>query len=214
MTTELQVRVNQDAPRAAGEEALIDLKGTKRGEACVIDFYTAMALEQNCFQVRAGSVTTPLVGDVVITTLAAEMTADAALGLTMIPTYFNIGIRLYAATLLELGLKSVGAVSTAGTAFVPLPVYMGGKAAQTTGRVAAAGGCTISNDVVTTTRVIYQAANAIAAGAFTTTFTYKARLPHVLVGPACLYVVAAADTTGPSYYAAFEYIELSSSVIG
>ncbi len=213
MTTELQVRVNQDAPRAAGEDALIDLKGSKRGEMCVVDFYTAMALEGRMFAVRAGSVSAPLVGDAPLADTAAEMTVDAVSGYTIIPTFFNVAANLLTGTVAIVTLKAVGAASSGGAAFTPLNLLIGGASAVTTGRVAAAGGCTVAAEVVTTTRRIYGAANGIAAGAYTTTWQWKARLPHILTGIACLYAQIGATTTGPSYFATIEYIELPTANI-
>src|SRR3990167_6016593 len=125
MTTELQVRVNQDAPRAAGEDALIDIKGSKRGEMCVVDFYTAMILEGRGFQIRAGSVSDPLVGDAPLADTAAEMTVDAVSGYTIIPTFFNVAGNLVTGTVAIITLKAVGAASTSGTVFVPLPLLIG-----------------------------------------------------------------------------------------
>src|SRR3990167_1642486 len=182
-TTELQVKVNQDAPRAGGEGAYLDIKGSKRGELCIIDFYTQMYLEQRAYSVRAGSVSTPLTSDTAITTLEADMCADAVLGLTMIPTYFNIALNAATGTANEVGFKSNAAVSTGGTVFVPVPLYIGGAAALTTGRVQATGSCTVADDAVTTTREIAAWANGIAAGAYTTTYQDKPRMPHVVVGP-------------------------------
>src|SRR3990167_6679872 len=123
--SDLRALVGQDSLFAAGENTWVDLKGH--------------LLEGRAFQVRAGTITTPIVGDLLITDSAAEMCADAATGTTIIPTYLNIGIRLGTGILHEYGAKSIGSVSTAGTAFVPLPLMLGGNAALSTARVGAAG---------------------------------------------------------------------------
>lgn len=212
-TAELQVLVNQDAPRAAGEGAYIDIKGTKRGEMCVLDWYTAMYLEQRAYSVRLGSVSAFVTSSTAILTTAADMCADVVLGLTLIPTWFNIAIQGATGTANEVGFKSNAAVSTAGTVFVPVPLYVGGAAALSTARAQATGNCTVADDAVTTTREICAWANGIAAGAYTTTFTYKPRLPHVVNGAGGVYMQVGATTTGMDYFADFEYIELRTTNI-
>jgi len=212
-TAELQVKVNQDAPRAGGEGAYLDIKGSKRGEMCIIDFYTAMYLEQRAYSVRIGSVSAPVTSDTAITTLEADMCADVVAGLTLIPTYFNIAIQAATGTENEVGFKSNAAVSTAGTVFVPIPLYIGGVAALSTARAQATGNCTVADDAVATTREICAWANGIAAGAYTTTYTYKPRLPHIVNGAGGVYVQVGATTTGMDYFAAFEYIEIRTANI-
>src|SRR3990167_3825845 len=145
-TTELQVKVNQDAPRAGGEGAYLDIKGSKRGEMCIIDFYTAMYLEQRAYSVRIGSVSAPVTSDTAINTLEADMCADVVAGLTLIPTYFNIAIQAATGTENEVGFKSNAAVSTAGTVFVPIPLYIGGVAALSTAPAQAGGNRTVGGD--------------------------------------------------------------------
>ena len=110
------------------------------GSMVVIDFFAKAILDGRGFQVRAGTITTPLVGDVVITDTAAEFCVDAVVGFVVIPVAQIISIRLSTGTLHEYATKSVATVSSAGAAFVPLPLRSGGAAAATTARVAAAGG--------------------------------------------------------------------------
>src|SRR3990167_7476953 len=182
--TDLRGYVAQDSLQAAGENTWVDLKASKRGELIVIDWYKQMALEGRAFQVRAGTITTPIVGDLLITDSAAEMCADAATGTTIIPTYLNIGIRLGTGILHEYAAKSVGAVSTAGTAFVPLPLLMGGSASVATARVSAAGGVTVTTEAATTTRRHWAVSNpvAVAAGHVVTTHEWNPVEPPPLVG--------------------------------
>ena len=106
MSTQGQVFVNQDSPRSESEGNWIDLKGSKRGEACVVDFYIAMALEQRGFQVRAGALSAPLVGDVAITDQVCEMATEAESGTTIMPVELSIAINLGAGTLHEYAAKS------------------------------------------------------------------------------------------------------------
>ena len=207
--------VAQDTLGAADEGTRVGLKASKRGELIVIDWYTQMATEGRAYQVRAGTITTPLVGDVVITDSAAEMCADATSGTTIVPVYVNIAIRLGTGTLHEYAAKSTGSVSTAGTAFVPLPLYMGGSASVSTARVAAAGGVTVGAEAATTTRRHWAVSNpvAVAAGHVLTTHVWNPVDPPVLPGAACFYVQIAATTTGPSYYAALDFIELTAASV-
>src|SRR6187551_2538121 len=72
------------------------------GALVIMDFYTKAMLDGRGFQVRAGTITTPLVGDVVITDTAAEYCVDTGANpLTILPVYNNITIRLATGTLHE-----------------------------------------------------------------------------------------------------------------
>lgn len=207
------VRVNQDAPRAAGEGNYIDLKGTKRGEACVIDWYTAMVLEGRAFQIRAGSISVPIVGDVAITSTDCEYCVDAGQGLAVIPVYNCLAINLADSTLYEYAIKTVDTASNTGTAFVPLPLLCetNATAAVATGRVDGAGTVQVTAEAVTTTRALWHAANPVIGGAGheQTTFQYEPRMPHLIANDACCYVQVAATGTGPSYFGNLDFIELS-----
>jgi hypothetical protein len=195
------------------------------GAQVIMDWYTYMAMIGAAFQVRAGTITTPLVGDVVITDTAAEMSADALSGTTIIPVNLNIGLRLLTGTLHEYAAKSVKVVSSGGTAFVPLPLRTlnnsGGTAATaavTTARVAAAGGVTVTAELATTTVRHWNYSNpaAGATGALPTAgydLQWNPRVPPFLAGPACFYVQIAATGTGPSYYANFDYIEAATATL-
>lgn len=188
---------------------------SRLGLQVIQDFYLYMALSGKAFQVRAGTITTPLVGDVVLTDTAAEMCVDAATGYTIIPAALDLSIRLATGTLHEYAVKSVGAVSSAGTAFTPLPLLIGGAAAATTARVAAAGGVTVAAELATTTRRHWSHSNPVAAGAGNEPIrlAWEPRMPPIIKGPGCLYVQVAATGTGPSYYAALDYIEVVSDLL-
>jgi len=62
----------------AGQQAalLVD----RSGASVVMDFFFKAILDGKGFQVRAGTVTTPLVGDVAITDTAAEFAVDCTAG--------------------------------------------------------------------------------------------------------------------------------------
>ena len=107
-----------------GANGVLDLDPS--GAQIVMDFYLKAMLAGKGFQVRAGTITTPLVGDVVITDTAAEYCVDPGSGLVILPTTQMISLRLLTGTLHEYATKSVATASTAGTAFVPLPLLLGG----------------------------------------------------------------------------------------
>lgn len=186
------------------------------GALVVMDFYAKAILDGRGFQVRAGTVTTPLVGDIVITDAAAEYCVDAISGFVILPVYQCIAVRLGTGTLHEYALKSVATVSSAGTAFVPLPMKSGGTAAATTARVSAAGGVTVTAELATTTLRHWAHSNPVAAGAGNSPvpYIYEPLRPPVLNGARCLYAQIAATTTGPSYYANLDYLEFTISQIG
>lgn len=183
------------------------------GMQVVLDFYTYMALIGAAYQVRAGTVTTPLIGAVAISATAAEMCVDAAAtGNVIIPTYLNIAPRLLTGTLHEYAAKSVATVSSAGTAFVPLPIRSDAAAAVSTARVQAAGSVTVTTELATTTLRHWAFSNpaAGATGALPTAgqaIEWSPRVPPILRGPRCFYVQIAATGTGPSYYAHFDFLE-------
>lgn len=193
---------------SGGTQRLIRVAPT--GEQIVRDFYLDMALEGNVYQVRAGTITTHLTGDVEITDTAAEMTADAATGTTILPVYANFHIEALGGTLPIVTCKSVGAVSTAGTAFVPLPLKIGGSASTATARVQAAGACTVAAELATTTRRHF---SGTLVSVDAPIVTWEPRTPPVLVGPSAFYVQIAASTTGPNYYASFDFIEIDSDLL-
>lgn len=202
--------VAQRSVGVAADGTRVGLKATRRGELIVMDFFTQMAIEQRVFQVRAGTITAPLVGAVTIGATGAEACADAALGLTLIPCQMNMSVRLGGGTLHEYALKSTPTASTAGTAFVPLNLCIGGRPPASTARVQAAGSVTVTSEVATATLRHWTHSNplAVAAGDEPLAFDWAPIYPPTLVGPACFYLQVAATTTGPSYYASFDYVEL------
>jgi hypothetical protein len=208
---DVRVQVGDTDLTLGSEGQPVSVKGSKRGEMYVVDFYTRMALAGRAYNVRAGTISVPVVGDVLITDTAAEMVTSAASGMTVIPVSTNISFNLAAATLFEAAGKSVGAAHTAGTAFVALPLKMGGTAAVTTSAVAAAGAVTVAAEAATTTRRHWSWGHPIAAGAWNTWYDWIPNVAPILVGPSAYYVQIGGDTTGPSYFASYDFIELSST---
>lgn len=203
--------VNQDSALSAGEGDIVPLKLSKMGHIVALDWYTQMALEGRVFNVRAGTISVPIAGDLLITDAAAEMCADAQLGYTIMPTYLNIAVNAGDGILHEYAAKSAGAVSTAGTAFVPLNNLIGGPGPATTARAATAGGVTVAAELATTTKRHWNFTSPVAhaAGHDIATHEWMPMAPPTLVGPACFYVQIAASGTGPSYFANFDYVELT-----
>jgi len=173
-----------------------------------MDFYAKAILDGKGYQVRAGTVSTPLTGDVLITDTAAEMCADAIAGMVIIPVYLQADIEALGGTLPQIAAKSVASVSSAGTAFVPLPLKAGGVAASTSARVQAAGAVTVTAELATTTLQHYTQTLATAAA---TQAVWEPLRPPVLNGARCFYVQVGSVTTGSTYFAHFDYLEFTSA---
>lgn len=202
-----RIYVAQDVLPAVGETAWTEWRGSKRGEAYITDFYLRHVLEQRAYQVRAGTITAPLTGDILITDAAAEMSADVASGTTIIPVYLNAHVEsLNGGTLHEIAAKSVATVSSVGAAFTPLPMYSGGPASVATARVAAAGGVTVTAELATTT--LRHFSNLVAVAGDVILANHEWRMPPVLNGPRSFYVQVAGTTAGPLYFAHFDFIEM------
>lgn len=213
MSNQLEVLVNQDSPRALSEGVWADLKGSKRGEVCVVDFYTEMALEGRIYQVRAGDATTGITGDVAIVSTDAEMCADAQVGTTIMPIEAMITWDALGGHALECAGKSVGTVSTSGTLVVPLPLYAGGSACRAIARVQGAGVLQVAAEDVTTTRQHFHYSEEfvnddVNEQAPWNPVIWQPRIPPICKGAACFYLQIASATTGPIYFAHFNFIEL------
>ncbi len=211
------IHVNQKVDQslnAYGNGALVYPKYNRNAEACVIGWYEQMLREGRCYQLRAGTISVPLVGDVVLTDAKAEMALDAGSGVTCFVTAVNISVNLGAGTLHEYAVKSVATASTGGDVFVPLPLYLDGTTAKpacrATARVDAAGGVTVTAELATTTRRHWSGGSpvAIAAGD-PCNFDFEPRTPILIQNDACCYVQIAATGTGPSYFASLDFIEMA-----
>lgn len=189
------------------------------GAQVVIDFYAKAILDGYGWQVRAGTISAPLVGDVAITDTAAEYCVDIANGGTLIPVYQCISINLGTGTLHEYATKSVAGASSAGTAFVPLALKPGSVATGLdTARVQAAGAVTVTAELATTTRRHWSYDQPIAMGAYSVLGVWEPLRPPVLAGSSsaaqCLYTQIAATTTGPSYFANLDYLAIPTALLG
>ena len=188
---------------------------TTMGHLVVVNFYQAMILDGHGFQVRAGTITTPLTGDgTAITDAAAEMCADCASGTTIMPIYSLTSIDTWTADDSEGASKSVATVSSAGAAFVPLPLKSNGVAAVTTARVAATGGVTVTAELATTTLVhfMWHSDEGGTPATDITSLSEKIWDPiaaPVLVGARCFYVQVSLAT----YFAHFDYLEMATLLV-
>lgn len=192
------------------QQGTLDASGAK----AVMDFVTKSLLSGYGFQTRLGALTTPVTGDVEVTTTAAEMSADSIVGLTLIPIRFHFNLEALGGTLPQASVKLTGTASTAGTAFVPLPLLVGGPAAASfghTARAAAAGGVTVVDDAVTTTRVIYSITQA-AAGNFEGDVNLYGR--GIVKGAGNAYVAVGSVSTGSTYFTALDVLAIPSALIG
>lgn len=182
------------------------------GQQVMMDWLQKAVLDGAVYQVRAGTITTPLTGDVEITDTAAEMSADAAVGTTIIPVRLMFDVEALGGTLPHITSKSVATASTAGTAFVPLNMRSGASAAVSTARVAAAGGVTVTAELATTTlRHTGFTGSGIGDPAIHRAETLTPA--PVLVGPRCFYVQVGSVATGSTYFISFEYVEYDSTLV-
>jgi hypothetical protein len=207
-----------------GAESWQPVRISARGEVAVIDFYHKMAMEGRCYQVRAGTIATGLAADSTLTDTASQMCVDAASGLTIIPAELGVSIvSIATALLLSVKLKAVGAASTAGTAFVPLPMRQGGAGASSTARAMTDGGVTVAAEVATTTRVLFEAIDnhtqtpttALGHTAMVTNaaVSWQPRIPYIGDGVACVYLQVASTTAFNLHYAHLNYVELATASV-
>ncbi len=208
-----RILVGHDSLAAQGEGGWTPQKGNKMGFPILMDFYTQMAIEGRVYNVTAGTISVPLVGDQPLEDAKAEMAVDCTSGTTIIPVFTNVSVNLGTGTLHEYAGKSVATVSSGGTAFVPLNLLSGGVASISSARVDAAGGVTVTVELATTTLRHWSFSQPIAAGAWDATYEWSPRCPPVLVGPRSYYVQVTATGTGPSYYANIDFIELATTSV-
>ena len=202
-----------------GNQATPPMGLTTMGQLVVVNFYQAMILDGRGYQVRAGTVTTPATGDVAITDTDAEMCADAATGTTLMPMYAQITLDAQGGDAFESAGKSVTVVSNSGAAFVPLPLKSDASAAVSTARVEEAGVVQVPAELATNTvrhfewsQEFVQDAGTESAPA-TNPYIWAPIAAPVLVGPRCFYIQIASATTGPVYFAHFDYLELPTLMV-
>ncbi len=209
--TDLRVYTNQQSVARARDDSWVALRATRDGAPVMQPWLTALSVEGKVFQVKAGTITAPLTGDIALTDANAEMCADVLVDRTIIPIHMDVTFEnLNGGTLPEVAAKSVGEVSSAGTAFVPLNLRIGGPASSATARVQAAGSVTVKAELATDTRRHF-AASVAAVADFHIAENVKFKTPPIVVGPGCFYVQVAGVTAGPFYFADFDFVDLATS---
>ena len=213
--TDIRGLVQQDALGSAGEGTWSAAKLNKMGQQIVVDFYTQMAIEGRAYQARAGTITAPITGDIIITDTKAEMATSPAVGTTIIPCDLSVSLEAIGGTLPEIAAKSVGAVHTAQTTvFVALPLLMGGAAATSDSGVGTAGGVTVAAELNTTTREHFHRLITAVVQENVIQHSFAASgPPPVLVGPAAFYVQIGSVTTGSTYMAHYDFVELATTAV-
>jgi len=208
--SDLRVYAKQQGASRATDDSWVALRASRDGAPIVQPWLTALAVEGKVFQVRLGTITTPLTGDVAVTDTAAESAAEAAAGYVIIPLLLNVNIEALGGTLPQIELKSVNAlITTLGTAFTPLNHKIGGPAANARAAVAAAGGVTVAAELNTTTRQIFSLTQTAAGDQIIVARAFE--VPHVLVGAASVYLQIGSVTTGSTYFANYSFAELTTA---
>ena len=177
------------------------------GATVTMDFLTKSILDGRGYQIRLGVLTTTAETDINITTLAAEISADSAAGLVLMPTHFTaIMENLSGGTLPDTRVMMTATASTAGDVFVPLPLLTGGAVASSTARADLAGGVTIVDDAVTTTSMLYGSVIA-AVGNFQIDIDLLGR--GMVSGAGNIYVAQGTVTAGFEGFLALSYLEFT-----
>lgn len=193
---------------------------SRLGLEAIMDFYTYAAVAGWAYQVKQGTITTPVVGQVPITDAAANLAVACPASTTIIPVSCNVTYRLAAGTLFETAGKSAASSTmSGGTAFIPLPLRTLGPsnaasaAATSTAMVAAAGGVTVTAELATTTRRHFAWSQPIAAGAWPTWYDWNPRVPPILAGPSSFYIQIGGAGTAPSAYCHFDFLEILTAAL-
>lgn len=195
---------------------------TTLGEMVAVDFITASLLDGRGYQDRAGTIATGLSAQNVIADTSADMCQDGATGTTIIPIKFHAAVRMVATALtFQAAVKSVGAVSTSGTAFVPLPLLTGGTASGQQARVAA-DAVVVPAELATTTKRLFEYENNYTQTPSTDTggdlagLTVAANaldLRDIGVGPYCVYVQVASTTAQNLWFGTLDFLQFPTAMI-
>lgn len=209
-------------PATAVGTGWIGARVNGRGEWRIISFIEEMIQEAHAYQVRAGTIATGLAAQNVIADTSADLCYDAATGWTVIPIQLGMAVRDVATSLtFQAALKGVGAVSTSGTAFAPLPLSQGGAGASNIARVQA-DTVVVAAELATTTVRIFEYENNLTQAP--TTFNAglqqigiqaaAAQLQYSCKGPGTIYLQVASTTGQTLWFGHLNVIELLSTAIG
>ena len=182
------------------------------GALVVIDFLTKAILDGHGYQIRDGVLSTPVVADIEVTTVAAEAAVNSAAGLVIMPVRYNFDFEaLNGSTLPQVSVKMTTTAATGGTAFTPLPLLTGGRAASSTALVNDAGGVAVVDDVATTTRLLY-ASHQAAVGNFDVDVNLLGR--GMVSGVGDIYIAIGSVTAGVQYFHKLDYLEYTIGQLG
>ena len=209
-----RVYAKQQSAQRVSDDTWTNLRGSRDGAPICMPWQVALAIEGKVYQVRLGTITAPLTGDIEITTVAAEAASEAAAGHTILPLAINVEVEALGCTLPQACVKAVNAlITTLGTAFVPLNLRIGGPAAAGRSAVAAAGGVAVASETQATTRVLASAHMSAIGDSQPQVINKQFKTPHVLVGPASMYLQVGTVMTGSDYFGFYNFAELLSNDI-
>jgi hypothetical protein len=209
--SDMRVWVNQDAIRSASEEQWASLKGTKRGEACVIDFYTEMVMEGRVYGVRFGLQAAPKTGDQPIATTKAESALDTGAGVVTIPFDAVISLETAAGTVNDIRGVVVPTASSAGDDYVPLNMFLGGNSCRSTARCDETGGVTVTAEAEATSILCFSQIAPIAVASQATPrlgYDWKPMAPPIVPDDYCFYIQVGGTTTSPTYHLRYSFVEM------
>ncbi len=230
-----EVYVAQDILQAGGELDVVNLKGTKRGELCIMDFWTEMAIDGHAYQIRAGTISAAIGADATaITDAAAEIAVTARnSAMTFLPAEAWITLATEATDSVEVAIKSIGTAHTAGTgAFVPLNLLVGGVPSQLYADAKTTGGVVVGAELATDTRQHFHVTKEYAKdsalewqgknmmrpwyggdlGHRVNPIIWRPVVPPVLKGTACCYIQVA-GATACTYFGHMDWVELPTAMV-
>jgi hypothetical protein len=207
----IKLYVNQDSIRSGAEEQDIYAKATKRGELCVMDWYTEMSLEKRVFGVRYGLQAAPMTGDQPIATTAAESCVDPGNDMIVIPFDGVFSLETAAGTVNDIRGVIVPTASSGGDAYTPLNQWLGGPSCRSTARCDETGGVTVTAEAEATSVLCFSQIAPIAVAANATPrlgYDWKPMAPPVVPEDYCFYVQIGGTTTSPTYHLRYSFVEL------
>ena len=119
----LDLRIRQDTYESNAEGTERPLRGNRRGELVVCDFWTQLMLDGRMFHMQIGTETTAVNSTGAVDDQTVWMLVDGLTGWTLLPALYEVSIdQLAAATTPEAYLEidnSKVRYNTGGTAYVP-----------------------------------------------------------------------------------------------
>ena len=214
--------VQQNTVGRASDGSVVGQRGTRDGSAFVLPWYMGFALEGRVFTANAGSLATPVsAANAAVTNLRPMAVLRVPSGTTIIPIKTTISPRALAGTVNDIIVafcqNDVGNGTSSAMTVGPINSKTDATVASTvTARQLYTGDCTApTNPVELLHRCDPYAQSADANGASLNTAINFPESPQdtlpILVGPASWLVYVGATTTGPTFYASFEWVEAPSS---